>query len=316
MSEANEIQVVLGDYKAIRIPSRYIDATEVEVQEELARAQNMAAVYSPKEGKAELDDEVVINFTGYLDGEAFEGGSGENYPVIIGSNTFIPAFEKQLVGCSKGDNLEITVPFPENYQAPDIAGREALFQVEILDVCSKEVPPIDDALAEKVSQFKTIDGLRAYIIEEIQKHKIEQVKNAYMQDLMDMCEVTIPEENIAAVAKNLKQDFLLKLETNNQTLTQYLEQSNMTEEAFEESAKEQAKMMLTSQSILSEIAKVENVSIPENELEDALEEVALGYAITKEELVEKIGPDGIELVRKDAAAEKALNLLIEAAIEE
>ena len=308
--QAEQIQVTLGDYRSLRISDKSIVITESQIQSELEYAQESAADYAPKYTPAEIGDQLTIDFIGYMDGAAFPGGSGNDFPLVLGSGTFIPGFEEQLVGSSMGDHVKVSLAFPEGYQASDLAGKDSIFEVDVKAVKTPKLPEINDAFAASVSDCRTLAELKEQIRESLWEEKRDSLKNHMIEELMKICEVTVPKKEIDTVADNLKQNFFIQLQNAGQTLDSYLKQVNMTKEKFDSSADAQAEMMIRSQSILAEIAEKENITVSDEELNLQLDELARSYSVAVDEFVESIGERGVNLVRRDYEAEKALNFMI------
>ncbi len=319
MSSLDKIKVELGQYKGIEVPKANVEVTEAEVMEELKRAQQMAANKVAKEGPAETGDETVIDFIGYMDGVAFPGGDGIDFPLVLGSGQFIPGFEEQLVGANKGDRVEVKVTFPANYHAADLAGKEALFKVDIKAIRCMELPEIGDEMAQRVSHCKTIEEFKAYVKEQILNHKEQELKShkeAYIiGKIYETTVVTIPEEEINTSAENLKQGFYAQLQQSGQNIEQYLQYVNMTMEDFEKSARDQAETMVKGQAVLAEIARLEGIVVTEDDLNNELMQMAANYHMSVDDLRDAIKEDGIELVRADVAASKAIDLIVANAVE-
>lgn len=316
---AEKITVILGEYKGIKIPKMEASVSEEEVQAELKRAQQMAANKTPKDGPAEMGDEALIDFTGYMDDVAFPGGDGCDFPLVLGSGAFIPGFEEQLVGSRKGDTVDVHVSFPENYHAEEFAGRPAVFKVLIKELRSSVLPELDDALASSVSNCKTLDEFIQYIKDEIRTHKEEDIaiqkENIVVEQLMKNSSVTVPEKDIQTAAENLKQGFINQLRNSGQTIEAYLEYEHMTQQQFEDSAVRQAEHMIKSQAILAEIAARENITVSDEEVEREVYHMSIGYQMEQDKLKDMLGERGMMLIRKDIAGGKAMNWLIENADE-
>lgn len=319
MSSLDKIKVELGQYKGVEIPKGMVSVTEEEIMEELKRAQQMASSKVKKDGPAETGDETLIDFVGYRDGVAFPGGAGTDFPLILGSGQFIPGFEEQLVGAKSGDHVEVKVTFPSNYHAEDLAGKETVFQVDVKEVRGLEVPEIGDVMAQRVSHCKTLEEFKVYVKEQILKHKENEMKsekeNYIVGKVLAASVVTIPEEEIKTAAENLKQNFYAQLAQSGQNIEAYLEYVNMTMEAFEQSAIDQAEMMIKGQALLAEIAKAEGIVVTEDDLNNELVEMAASYKMSVDDLRDAIGKDGIELVKGDIAASKAIDLVVGYAVE-
>lgn len=319
MSSLDKIKVELGQYKGIQIPKAMVSVTEEEIMEELKRAQQMAATKVAKDGAAETGDETVIDFIGYMDGVAFPGGDGIDFPLVLGSGQFIPGFEEQLVGAKKGDRVEVKVTFPANYHAADLAGKEAMFKVDIKEIRAMELPEIGDEMVKRVSRCKTLDEFKVYVKEQILQYKEKEMKTQketyIVNKVLETSVITIPEEEINIAAENLKQGFYSQLQQSGQNIEQYLEYVNMTMEDFEQSAIDQAQTMLRGQSLLAEIAKAEGIVVTEDDLNNELVEMAANYHMSADDLIDAIGEDGVALVKGDIAASKAIDLVVAYAVE-
>ncbi len=320
MSEAVEkITVVLGNYKGIKIPKMEVSVTEEEIEGELKRAQRLAAVKEEKNGPAETGDQTIIDFMGYIDGTPFPGGDGKDCPLTLGSGTFIPGFEEQLLGSKKGDHVEVKVTFPKNYQVEDVAGKDAVFQVDVKEVLVLVLPEIGDEMAKAVSPCSTLEEFKEYVKGEIRKFKTQELsvqkENIIISQIMETSTVTVPEHEIKAVADNLKQDFIMQLQSAGQTIEGYLQQAQMTKEKFDQSAMDQAEMMLKGQGVLSEIAKQEGLTVSDEELQAELTAMAQNYQTEVDKLKETIGEKGVEMVKENLAGRKAMELLLSIAEE-
>ncbi len=319
MSSLDKITVELGQYKGIQIPKAMISVTEEELMEELKRAQQMAGTKKAKDGAAETGDETLIDFVGYMDGVAFPGGDGKEFPLVLGSGQFIPGFEEQLVGAKAGDHVEVKVAFPANYHAAELAGKDAIFQVDVKEVRAMEVPEIGDEMARRVSHCNTLEEFKEYVKEQILKYKENELKTQketyIVNKIMETSTITVPEEEINTAAENLKQNFYMQLQQSGQNIEQYLQYVNMTQEDFDKSAIDQANMMIRGQALLAKIAEAENVVVTEDDLNNELVEMASNYHMSVDDLRDAIGEDGIALVKGDIAASKAIDLVVAYAVE-
>lgn len=319
MSSLDKIKVELGQYKGIEIPKAMVSVTEEEIMEELKRAQQMASTKAKKDGAAETGDETLIDFVGYMDGVAFPGGDGREFPLVLGSGQFIPGFEEQLVGAKAGDHVEVKVTFPANYHASDLAGKEAIFQVDVREVRAMELPEIGDEMAKRVSHCKTLAEFKEFVKQQILEHKEKELKTQketyIVNKVMETSTIEIPEEEINIAAENLKQGFYAQLQQSGQNIESYLQYVNMTMEAFEQSAIDQANVMLRGQALLAKIAEVENIVVTDTDLDNELVEMAAGYHMGVDDLRDAIGEDGIALVKGDIAASKAIDMVVAYAVE-
>ena len=319
MSSLDKIKVVLGQYKGIQIPKAMVSVTEEELMEELKRAQQMASTKVVKDGAAETGDETTIDFVGYMDGVAFPGGDGKEFPLVLGSGQFIPGFEEQLVGAKAGDHVEVKVTFPANYHAAELAGKEAIFQVDVKVVRGMEVPEMGDEMARRVSSCKTFEEFKEYVKKQILEYKEKEMKsekeNYIVNQIMATSTIEVPEEEINTAAENLKQNFYAQLQQSGQNIEQYLQYVNMSMEDFEKSAIDQANMMIKGQALLAEIAKAEGIVVTDDDLNNELFEMAANYRMSVDDLRDAIGDDGLVLVKGDIAASKAIDMVVAYAVE-
>ncbi|MCC8141696.1 MAG: trigger factor [Lachnospiraceae bacterium] len=319
--EENKITVKLADYKGVSVLKREVDVTEQEVQEEMEHARTYAAETKVKpEGAAEIGDQTVIDFVGYIDGETFEGGEGEDYPLVLGSNTFIEGFEEQLVGTKAGDLVDVTVSFPEDYQAPVAAGKEAVFKVTVREVRTTHIPELTDEVVAQVSSCTTVDEFHDYVRNQIRAYKedqnLQEKENEVLTKVVENSDVMIPDEVVEERAKVLKDNLLSQIQSNGTTMDAYLEYNQLTEEQFDGYNRTNALNMLRGQAVLGEIAKAEGMTCSSEELEQELARMAQGYQTAVQELKGMLGDEGIKMVREDILAKRALDLITEQALEE
>lgn len=320
MSEQT-IQVKLGNYKGVKVTKREVTVTEGEVLAELERARSYASTTRDKEdGIAKMGDQAVIDFVGYIDGEAFEGGDGTDYPLQLGSNTFIPGFEEQLVGAKVGDTVDVKVPFPENYHAKEYAGRDAVFKVTLKGLRETIVPELSDEVVAKISPCKTVDEFKTYVENEIKKFKTDQnlqeKENEVLTAVVDASEIVIPEALAKARAEVLKNNLIAQLRNGGNTLEAYLDYHNLTEEMFDEYTHRDAVNMLRGQAVLSQIAEEEGFSYTKEQLDEALFTMARSYQMTMDELEKMIGEEGVKMVGGDLLNQQALAFITENSVEE
>lgn len=318
MSESM-IRLKLGEYKGIQVKTQETSVTEAEINAELRHAQELAARTEEKTGGAVMGDETVIDFVGYIDGEAFQGGEGAGYPLKLGSGTFIPGFEEQLVGAKKDDQVDVRVTFPADYHAPEYAGKEALFKVTVQAVRTSIVPDLSDDVIAQVSDFKTVAAYVDYIKSTIRSYKKEQAaiekENFVLQQIVDASEITVPEEMVTERMNALKNNLLAQLRNNGNTFEQYLRYNGLTEEQFHEYAMNDALSMLKGQAVLREIARLEGFSYTQEELKKEIADMAHSYQMEEAQLRAVMGEQGIAMVGEDILAKKALNFICAQAVE-
>ncbi len=320
MSEKT-IEITLAPYKGVRIKKKEVTVSEAEILAELERARSYASKTVDKtDGTAEMGDQVVIDFVGYINDEAFEGGDGTDYPLALGSNTFIPGFEEQLVGAKVGDTVDVKVPFPENYHAKEYAGKDAVFKVTVKSLRATVTPELTDEVVAKISPCKSVEEFKGYVRDQIHQYKADQIlqekENQILSRIVDASEILVPEEMIAERQEALKNNLIAQLRNSGNTLEAYLDYNNLTEEMFDAYAKNDAHNMLKGQAVLSEIARTEGFSFTPQELEDELFRMARGYQMTVGELRDMIGEEGVKMVGSDILNKQALDFVVAQSIEE
>ncbi len=322
MSDVAKLLKTLAPYKGVTVKARPVTVTEEEIASELQRARGYASRTEEKaEGAvAEMGDQAVIDFIGYINGEAFEGGDGTDYPLVLGSNTFIPGFEAQLVGAGVGAQVDVKVPFPENYHAAEYAGKDAIFKVTIKSLRRTVVPELSDDVVSKISPCKTVEEFKEYVKKEITRFKTDQALQAkedeVLTKIVEASEIEVEEAMIEERAAALKNNLLVQLQNSGNTLEAYCDYNNMSEGMLDIYLKRDAENMLKGQAVLLAIAKEENFSYTEAELEEELFKLARGYQTTVGELKEMIGADGIAMVGDDILHKQALAFITENAVEE
>ena len=319
MSETN-IQVKLGKYKGVPVKKQVVTVTEEEINAELRHLQEAAAKAVEKVGQeAEMGDETVIDFVGYINGEPFPGGEGNDYPLKLGSGTFIPGFEEQLVGAKKEDQVDVKVTFPVDYHAPEFAGKEALFQVRVKEVRAYKIPEMSDEIVAQMTAYKTVPEFVEHAKDAIQKYKEDQAlmekENQVLEKIVQDSEITVPEEEVTERMNALKDNLIAQLRNGGNTFEQYLQYNGLTEEQFHEYAMNDARTMLEGQAVLQEIAKAEAFTYTEEELKKAVTNMAYSYQMEESQLREMIGEQGIAMVCEDLLAQKALKFICEQAVE-
>ena len=315
MSE-KKIQVTLGNYKGVEVKKAEIIITEEEVKAELERARQYAVTTQDKDGAAELGDEAVIDFVGYIDGEAFAGG---DFPLKLGSNTFIPGFEDQLVGAKKDDNVDVVVTFPEDYHAAEFAGKEATFKVTVKGVRSSFLPELSDEVVQKISQCKTVAEFEEFVRKSIHDFKQNQAdmekENKVLEQIVEASEIEVPQEFIDERKEQLKNNLLAQLRNAGNTFEQYLQYNGLTEELFEEYAAKDALSILKGQAVLQEIAKAEGFSYTDEDVDQTIAAMAMSYQMPAEQLREMMGERGVAMVAEDILSKQALEFIVKEAVE-
>ena len=313
-------EVTLGEYKGIEVEKSVVEATEEEVLAELdkAREQNSRMV-TVEDRAVEKDDQAIINYEGFVDGVAFEGGKDENHALTIGSGQFIPGFEEQLIGVKAGEEVDVNVTFPEEYHAPDLAGKEAVFKVTVNEIKKKELPELDDEFAEDVSDFDTLaeykDDIKAKIIERKEKEAATEKENKIIDKIVENAKMEIPEAMIETQTRQIADDFAHRLEHQGLTLEQYFQFTGLTAEKYIEDMKPQAVKRIETRLVLEAIAKAEDIQVSDEEIETELSNMAAAYQMEVDQIKEFMGENEKKQMKQDIAVQKAVDLVVKEAKE-
>ena len=313
-------EVTLGDYKGIEIEKVDVEVTDEDIQAELLNVQKQNARNIPVEDRAaKMDDEVTIDFEGFIDGEAFEGGKGENYQLTLGSHSFIDTFEDQIVGKNIGEEFDVNVTFPENYQAEDLAGKPAVFKCKLNGIKETELPELDDEFASEVSEFDTLDEYKADIKETLKVKKEKAAKNTkeglVIDQIIEKATMDIPEPMVETTKEQMMNEFAQQISYQGLSIEQYFQFAGMTKEKFMETATPEAERRIKSRLVLEAIAKAEDIQVSDDELNDELKKMAEMYQMDIEQLTGLVGDSEKDAIKKDIAVQKAVDLVVDAAVE-
>ncbi len=309
-------ELKLGQYKGVEIEKIPTEVTEDEVMAEILKAQKENSRTVPVEDRAaQLEDEVLINFDGYMDGEAFEGGKGENYKLTLGSHSFIDTFEDQIVGKNIGDSFDVNVTFPEEYHAADLAGKPAVFKVDLLGISAIELPELDDDFASEVSSFDTFAEYKEDVkkVLEVKKEKtVKQEKQAkILEKLSETAEVELPEAMVEYNQEKMFDEFAQSMMYQGLQMEQYLKLTNTSKEELLERIKPDAIARIKTGLILEEVVKAEGITATDEEFEEQLKNMAAAYQMDVEKIKEIMGDKEAESVKKDVCSRKALDFLVD-----
>jgi trigger factor len=313
-------EVTLGTYLGVQVAKAEITVTEEEVDAEVNKERESNARMVAVEGRAiENGDTAVIDYEGFMDGEAFEGGKGENHSLVIGSHTFIPGFEEQLIGKGAGDNVEVSVVFPEEYHAKELAGRPALFQVKINEIKVKELPELDDEFAQDVSEFDTLAEYRESVRKAVEERKQEEARrqkeDEAVQKAVEGAKMEIPDAMLDTQVSSMLEEFASRIGQQGLSLEQYLQFTGATVEALQEQMRPDALKRIQSSLVLEAIAKAEQLEVSEEEFEEEIEHMAAAYNIEKEKLEDLMDDTERKSIRTDLSIQKAVDLITEQAVE-
>ena len=309
-------EVTLGKYKGVTVTK--IDTTvsdeEVDAALEKERNNNARTITVTDRPVAE-GDTAVIDFEGFVDGEAFEGGKGENHPLEIGSHTFIDNFEEQLIGKNAGDDVDVNVTFPEQYQAAELAGKPALFKVKIHEIKTKELPELDDEFAQDVSEFDTLAEYRESLKKNLEEQKDNEAKGTKedeaIQKIIDKSKMEIPEAMIQTQCETMIDEFAQRIAQSGLTMEQYLQFSGLTIDAMMEQVRPEALSRIQSSLVLEQIAKEENIEVSDEEVDAEIEKMAKSYGMEADKLKEYVGEGERDSMKKNLAITKAVELVMD-----
>lgn len=307
-------EIKIGEYKGVEIEKQDTIVTEEDVMAEILKDQKSNGRQITVEDRAaQLDDEVTINFDGYVDGEAFEGGKGEGYKLTLGSHSFIDTFEDQIVGKNIGDKFDVNVTFPEEYHAADLAGKPAVFKVELLGISAMELPELDDEFASEVSAYETFAEYKEDKLKTLQVKKEQEVKtrkeSMVVEKIAENAEVEIPEPMIRFTQERIMNEMGQRLMYQGLQMEQYLQLMGTTKEEFLERVKPDAIARIKTSLVLEAVAAAENIEASEEDVNAEIEKMANQYQMKADELKAMIGDGELTNIKKDLAARKALEFL-------
>lgn len=313
--------VTLGAYKGVAVDKIDISVTEEEIDAAIDKERERNARTISVEDRAVQDgDMIVLDYEGFVDGEAFEGGKDENYLLTIGSNTFIPGFEEQLIGAEIDKEMEVKVTFPEDYHAAELAGKPALFQCTVREIKEKELPDLDDEFASEVSEFDTLaeyreDVKKNLIVKKEEEAKVEKEGHVVDAIIAD-AQMNIPEAMLMTQQRQMVDDFAQRIRMQGITIDQYFQFTGLTKEALLEQMKPQAEQQIKSRLVLEAVAKAENLEASEEEYTDEIKKMAETYQMTEEKMTEMIGAFEEKAIKEDLRIKKALHFVVENAVEQ
>lgn len=310
-------EIELKQYKGLEIEKVETEVTDADVEHELGHVQDKNARIVTKEGAVEDGDIAVIDFEGFLDGVAFEGGKAEKYELGIGSHSFIPGFEEQIVGMKAEEEKDINVTFPENYGNTDLAGKEVIFKIKLHEVKKKELPAIDDEFAKDVSEFNTLEEYKADIKEKLKTSKEAQAKaekeTKTMDKLAEQVEVTLPEPMVDHEIEHMVKDFEQNLQYQGLTLDKYLEILNMSMDDLKNQFRDNAVKSIKMNLAMEYVIKAENIEVTDEDVNAKIEELASVYGREADSF--KNNPNVANYLTAQLKQEKAIKVLVDSAVE-
>ena len=313
-------EVTLGEYKGVEVPKSETEVTDEDIDAEIKKEQEKnSRTVTVEDRGAENGDITTIDFEGFVDGVAFEGGKGTDYPLTLGSGSFIPGFEDQLVGAKAGDHVEVNVTFPEEYQAAELAGKAAVFQCDVKKVETKELPELDDDFAQDVSEFDTLAEYREDVKKNLTEKKEKEARaakeNAAVDKAIENAEMEIPDAMLNTQVRQMMNDFASRMQSQGLTMEQYFQFTGMTAEKMQEEMKPQALKRIQTRLVLEKIAETENIEVSEDEVNEEISKMAEMYKMEADKLKELLGDHELEQMKKDMAVQKAVTLVADEAKE-
>ena len=313
-------EVTLGEYKGLEVAKANVEVSEEEVAAELEKEREKnARTISVEDRAVENGDMIMLDFEGFVNGVAFDGGKGENYPLTIGSGAFIPGFEEQLVGKNIGEDIEVNVTFPEEYQAPELAGCAATFKCKVNEIKVKELPELDDDFAQDVSKFDTLEEYKEDVKAKLAANKADAAKrakeDAVIEKIIENAQMDIPEAMIDTQARQLVDEFAQRIQSQGLSFEQYLQFTGMNLDTALEQMKPNAVKRIQSRLVLEAVVKAENLEVSEEDVKAEIVKMAETYKMDADKLAEIMSEEEKKQIQMDMAIEKAVELVTEAAKE-
>lgn len=308
-------EVTLGEYKGIEVEKAKPEVTDADLEAEINKVQEQNSRLINVEDRGVLDgDQTVIDFDGYVDGVAFDGGKAESYALTIGSHSFIDTFEDQLIGKNIGEKVEVNVTFPAEYHAAELAGKPALFKVVVKEIKVKELPELNDEFASEVSEFETLDEYKADIKAKLSEQKEKQAttenENNVIQKVVANASMDIPEPMIEQQVRNMIEDYARRMQNQGLSMEQYFQFTGMTIEQLQEQMHPQAVQRIQTRLVLEAIAKAENISVNDDAIEAELAKMAEAYKMEIEQLKGYMGENERKQMKEDLAVQEAVDFLV------
>ena len=311
-------EVTLGEYKGVEVEKADASVTDEDVEKELKKIQDQNARLVTVEDRPVADgDQTVIDFEGFIDGKAFDGGQGTDYPLTIGSHSFIDTFEEQLIGKNIGEECEVNVTFPAEYHAAELANKPAQFKVTVKEIKVKELPELNDEFASEVSEFETLDeykeDTRKKLSEKKEKAAETENENHVVEKVVANASMDIPDAMIDNEVMNMIQDTAQRMQSQGIPFDQYMKYTGMTVDTLKEQMKPQAERRIQTRLVLEAVAAAENIQISDERVDEELQKMADAYKMEVEKLKEYMGEFEKEQMKKDLAVQEAVDFLVKEA---
>ena len=308
-------EVTLGQYKGVEVEKADASVSAEDVEAELKKVQEQnARLLTVEDRGVEDGDQTVIDFEGFVDGKGFEGGKAEDYPLTIGSHSFIDTFEEQLIGKKIGEECEVNVTFPTEYHAADLAGKPATFKVTVKEIKVKELPELNDEFASEVSEFDTLDEYKKDVEKKLaEKKEIEansKNEDAVVTKVVENASMEIPDKMINAQAENMVQDMARRMQSQGLSLDMYLKYTGMTVEQMKEQARPDAEKRIRTRLVLEAVAQAENIQISDEKVDEEVAKMAEAYKMEVEKLKSYMSESDVKQMKEDLAVQQAVDLLV------
>ena len=308
-------EVTLGQYKGVEVEKADASVSAEDVEAELKKVQEQnARLLTVEDRGVEDGDQTVIDFEGFVDGKGFEGGKAEDYPLTIGSHSFIDTFEEQLIGKKIGEECEVNVTFPTEYHAADLAGKPATFKVTVKEIKVKELPELNDEFASEVSEFDTLDEYKKDVEKKLaEKKEIEansKNEDAVVAKVVENATMEIPDKMIDAQAENMVQDMARRMQSQGLSLDMYLKYTGMTVEQMKEQVRPDAEKRIRTRLVLEAVAKAENIQISDEKVDEEVAKMAEAYKMEVEKLKSYMSESDVKQMKEDLAVQQAVDLLV------
>lgn len=313
-------EVVLGKYKGVKVDVPDLEVSEDEIDAHIAKEQDSNARMVLVEDRAVKDGDItVIDFEGFVDGVAFEGGKGENYTLTIGSGQFIPGFEEALIGAELNKEVDVNVTFPEDYQAEELAGKPAVFKCTVKEIKEKQLPELDDEFASEVSEFDTMEEYRSSVKEQLVEKKAAAAKDAKEDAVVDAiiedAKMEIPDAMLETQERQMLDEFAQRIQSQGLTMEQYMQFTGATPAMMLEQIKPQAMKRIQSRLVMEAVVAAEKIEVSDEEFEDEIKTMGEAYQMEPDKVKELLGESGAKQVREDVAIKKAFEFVVENAKE-
>lgn len=311
-------EVTLGEYKGVEVKKAEAVVTDEDVENELTAARKKnGRLIDVEDGAIEDGDNTIIDFTGYIDDKTFDGGAGTDYPLVIGSHSFIEGFEDQLIGKKKGETCDVNVTFPAEYHADELAGKPAKFVVTIKEVKRNELPELNDEFASEVSDFDTLDEYKADIRKKLQEKKEQDAKveneNNVIEKVVENAQMELPQPMVDTQAREMVENYARRLQSQGLNINDYMKYTGMTPEKLMEQMRPEAEKRIKTRLVLEKVVEVENVEVSDEKLDKQINEIAASYKLEGAKLKEMMGEREKEQIREDLKVQAAIDLLVEQA---